>query len=240
MSVYERELLAIVYAVQKWGSYLSHVPFMIKTDQKSIKHLWYQKLNTPFKQVWVSKLLGFYFEIQYKEGASNVVAYALSRKDGSELLALVLSNASWSLALILLLEKPLCSDYIIQLLGAIRAETWLRVRWNCFLLEGHDQRYCHFYQELWHLSTQKKTNLTLLLILDSYSPFLPNQIWTHITMDFIEGLPNSSGKQVIFVVVDRLYLICILLLTWYKYLWIIFSNCMDFLSQPLATRILFF
>ncbi|MCH87769.1 putative retroelement pol polyprotein, partial [Trifolium medium] len=94
MSVYERELLAIVYAVQKWGSYLSHAPFTIKTDQKSIKHMLDQKLNTPFQQVWVAKLLGFDFDIQYKEGSSNVAADALSRKVGAELLALMLSNAS--------------------------------------------------------------------------------------------------------------------------------------------------
>ncbi|MCI16915.1 Ty3/gypsy retrotransposon protein, partial [Trifolium medium] len=57
MSVYERELLAIIYAVQKWGSYLSHALFIIKTDQKSIKYMLDQKLNTPFQQVWVAKLL---------------------------------------------------------------------------------------------------------------------------------------------------------------------------------------
>ncbi|WVZ10094.1 hypothetical protein V8G54_014624 [Vigna mungo] len=33
---------------------------------------------------------------------------------------------------------------------------------------------------------------------------VPDHVWQHITMDFIEGLPNSFGKQVIFVVVDRL------------------------------------
>lgn len=31
---------------------------------------------------------------------------------------------------------------------------------------------------------------------------IPDMAWTHITMDFIEGMPNSRGKDVIFVVVD--------------------------------------
>lgn len=33
---------------------------------------------------------------------------------------------------------------------------------------------------------------------------IPNQIWSHISMDFIEGIPKSNGKDVILVVVDRL------------------------------------
>lgn len=37
--VYKRELFAIVYAVQKWSTYLAHAPFIIKIDQKSIKHI---------------------------------------------------------------------------------------------------------------------------------------------------------------------------------------------------------
>jgi hypothetical protein len=32
----------------------------------------------------------------------------------------------------------------------------------------------------------------------------PDMAWRHITMDFIEGLPKSHGKEVILVVVDRL------------------------------------
>lgn len=33
---------------------------------------------------------------------------------------------------------------------------------------------------------------------------VPDRVWDSISMDFIEGLPSSHGKQVIFVVVDLL------------------------------------
>ena len=32
---------------------------------------------------------------------------------------------------------------------------------------------------------------------------VPDMAWTHISMDFVEGLPKSNGKDIILVVVDR-------------------------------------
>lgn len=40
----------------------------------------------PFQQKWVAKLLGFDYEIQYKQGVDNSVADALSRVHGSPVL----------------------------------------------------------------------------------------------------------------------------------------------------------
>ncbi|KAL8153072.1 hypothetical protein V2J09_010832 [Rumex salicifolius] len=93
LSVYEKELLAVVHAVQAWSSYLTHRPFLIRTDQKSLKYLLEQKVSTPFQHLWLSKLMGYTFEIHYKQGKENVAADALSRVTGSQLLAISISHA---------------------------------------------------------------------------------------------------------------------------------------------------
>ncbi|KAM1132447.1 hypothetical protein FF1_046837 [Malus domestica] len=86
LSTYERELIAIVYAVKKWHSYLQGRHFTIKTDHCSLKYFLSQKANTHFQQKWVSKLLGYDYEIQFRSGSDNHVADALSRVHGSPLL----------------------------------------------------------------------------------------------------------------------------------------------------------
>lgn len=78
-SVYIKELHAITEAVLKWRQYLLGHYFVIRTDHKSIRELLQQVIQTPDQQVYVRKLLGFQFRIEYKPGASNKVADALSR-----------------------------------------------------------------------------------------------------------------------------------------------------------------
>ncbi|KAL0542645.1 hypothetical protein IC582_008834 [Cucumis melo] len=78
--VYERELMAIVLAVQRWRPYLLIGKFRVKTDQKALKFLLDQRIIQPQYQKWIAKLLGYSFEVVYKPGVENRAADALSRK----------------------------------------------------------------------------------------------------------------------------------------------------------------
>ena len=55
--------------------------FKVKKDHDSLKYFLEQRLSSEEQQKWVTKMLGYDFEIIYKKGKQNVVADALSRKD---------------------------------------------------------------------------------------------------------------------------------------------------------------
>ncbi|KAL0325112.1 UNVERIFIED_CONTAM: Retrovirus-related Pol polyprotein from transposon [Sesamum radiatum] len=131
LSTYEKEFLALILAVTKWRYYLQRNHFIIRTNQKSLKHILDQRIDSVLLQKWVAKLLGLSYEVQYQKGSENRAADAL-----------------------------------------------LRV--------GHEQE-------------ESQSNAITTQPLP-----IPEQAWSCISMDFIEGLPSSEGKDSILVGVDRI------------------------------------
>nr|XP_011468582.1 PREDICTED: uncharacterized protein LOC101308702 [Fragaria vesca subsp. vesca] len=79
LSVYDKEMLAVVAAVQHWRPYLLGHHFQILTDHRTIEHFLKQRITTPAQQKWLVKLIGYDYTIHYKTGKNNIVPDALSR-----------------------------------------------------------------------------------------------------------------------------------------------------------------
>jgi transposase InsO family protein len=81
-ATHEKELLAIVKAVEHWRCYLegSPHPVLLQSDHRSLQHLNTQPYLSDRQARWVEKLSDFDFAISYVPGSVNVVADALSRR----------------------------------------------------------------------------------------------------------------------------------------------------------------
>lgn len=58
LSIYEKEFLAIMMAIDKWRPYLSRGPFVIRTDHQSLCHLGDQILTSDLQRKAMTKLVG--------------------------------------------------------------------------------------------------------------------------------------------------------------------------------------
>ncbi|GKC84985.1 retrotransposon-related protein [Tanacetum coccineum] len=162
------------------------VIFKIKTDHFRLKYLLSQKLTTPFQLKWVPKLLGYDYEIVYRRGVDNAAANALSRANqGAELLPTVVSSVA--------------SDVMDKRKGVLVTTKKLNV---VLYWKGLKRMVRKFFKEC-DTCQRQKPDLSAYLGLLQPLP-IPERIWTQVTMDFIEKLPNSQGKTGIMVVVDRL------------------------------------
>ena len=109
LSTYEKELLALVVVVKKWRPYLLGRPFVIKIDHYSLKYLLEQRVGTPAQQEWISKLLGYAFIVEYKQGRENVVTDDLSRRQ-CDAIAVPPSDLAQCKALVLAASGSCSSD----------------------------------------------------------------------------------------------------------------------------------
>lgn len=74
LSTYDKEILALVLAVQRWRPYLFGKQFIVQTDHESLQ----QKISTAANRRWLFKLMGFDFVVECKnKGKENIAADAL-------------------------------------------------------------------------------------------------------------------------------------------------------------------
>ncbi|TYK19855.1 Transposon Ty3-G Gag-Pol polyprotein [Cucumis melo var. makuwa] len=247
--VYERELMAVVLAVQRWRPYLLIGKFKVKTDQKALNFLLDQRIIQPQYKKWIAKLLGYSFEVVYKPGAENRAADALSRKpDEAQLFGLsvpvtvdldvikkeVFQDPKYEKIVeqIKQNEESTESNYSLQngllmyknRLVILKQSSLIPVILDTFhnSVVGGPSGFLRTYKRVaaelyWDgmkadikkhceecLTCQRSKSLALspdglLVPLE-----IPQSIWSDISMDLVEGLPKSSGFEVILVVVDRL------------------------------------
>jgi hypothetical protein len=74
LAAYKRELIGLVHAIPHWQPYLWGRHFRVRTDHHSLKYLLYQRLSAIPQHHWVSKLLGYDFEVEFRLGRLNFVA----------------------------------------------------------------------------------------------------------------------------------------------------------------------
>ncbi|XP_042415186.1 uncharacterized protein LOC122004349 [Zingiber officinale] len=79
-STYDKELYALVRALETWQHYLWSKEFIIHTDHESLKHLKGQGKLSRRHARWIEFIEMFPYVIQYKQGKENVVADDLSRR----------------------------------------------------------------------------------------------------------------------------------------------------------------
>jgi RNase H-like domain found in reverse transcriptase/Reverse transcriptase (RNA-dependent DNA polymerase)/Integrase zinc binding domain/Retroviral aspartyl protease len=81
-STYEKELFAVISALQHWSMNLmgTKEPILVYTDHYSLQHLLKQPKLTGRQSRWLDLLSQFNLDMRYVEGTKNMAADALSRR----------------------------------------------------------------------------------------------------------------------------------------------------------------
>ncbi|KAL0456011.1 UNVERIFIED_CONTAM: Retrovirus-related Pol polyprotein from transposon.6 [Sesamum latifolium] len=207
MSTYEKLSLELLLVVTKWRHYLQGNHFIIRIDKKSRKHILDQRIDSILQQKWVTKLLGLSYEVQYKRGNDNRAANALSRLE-HENLELHSGSITTQIPLWLKSIDAMSFPEYTYEAGVLRRGGWICVGSHGGIREKiikslHDAA----------LGGHSGINGTYQRMRPLfYWPTMRNDVqtckdceaWPCISMDFIEGLPSSEGKDSILVVVDIL------------------------------------
>ncbi|KAL0147394.1 hypothetical protein M9458_057305, partial [Cirrhinus mrigala] len=208
----DRELLAIKWALEEWRHWLQGGgdPFTVWTDHQNLTVIRQTKQLNPRQARWALFFEHFNFHLSYRPGSKNTKADALSRQHQKDTITSE--------------PAPVLPSHII--LAPIRWGLEERVR------QGHSQEPppsdtptgrlfvpSALRQEVLHPADSQLHRSSVLvedveegrtgvqhqcaLHRGVAAPPVPKRPWTHISLDFVTGLPDSQGKNTILTIVDR-------------------------------------
>nr|GFA02825.1 hypothetical protein [Tanacetum cinerariifolium] len=156
-------------------------------------------------QKWLTKLMVYNFEIQYRPGKDNSDVDALSRRAES------VKYKALSVPSVYYWDELLRDPEHDAELEPLQKKSWMKMghalgilwRGDAFCTGiGMRKDIAMMVLECVVCQRQKYSTLALSGLLQPLE--LPEKVWDQVTMDFINGLPKSEGFTVILVVVDRL------------------------------------
>ena len=248
LSIYEKEFLVVLMAMDKWRHYFEGGRFIIKTDHENLKFLLQQKFHTQLQKKGMSKLMVLDYVIQYRKGKDNMAVNALSRchevgevaalistvipewckeiidsYEGNAKIKQVLERVAtgntgedgYSLSGGVLryhgrivvgddddLKKRILRSLHESALGGHSGaqNTYLRLK-QLFYWSGLKTEVKKFVMAYEVCKRCKSETVAYPRLLQPLA--IPNQAWENISMNFIEGLPKSEGRDSILVVVDK-------------------------------------
>ncbi|KAL3983525.1 myosin XVIII [Sarotherodon galilaeus] len=216
----DRELLAVKLALEEWRHWLegAEQPFIVWTDHKNLEYIRSAKRLNSRQARWALFFSRFNFSITYRPGSRNVKPDALSQlftnteecTDPEPILpaACVIGVVTWEIETLVHQAQDTDPDPGTGPPGPLFVPTSVRAR---VLQWAHTARFtCHpgirrtvtFLQRyFWWPTLEKRPNCPPSGLLQPLPT--PCRPWSHIALDFITGLPPSSGNSTILTIVDR-------------------------------------
>ncbi|KAG7559371.1 Ribonuclease H-like superfamily [Arabidopsis thaliana x Arabidopsis arenosa] len=215
---YDLELAAVVFALKIWRAYLYGEKVQVFTDHKSLKYIFTQSDLNLRHTIWIELLADYDLDIAYHPGKANLVADALSRRR---------SDVSSKKEIRELECAPnICATSAREDVVGVPDDKGLR---DEILAQAHSSRFSvhpgttkmyHDLKRYYNWINMKRDVATWVSKCQTYQQVktehkvpggllqnlpLPEWKWDMITIDFVTGLPTTTGgKNAIWMIVDRL------------------------------------
>ncbi|XP_058192168.1 uncharacterized protein LOC131309568 [Rhododendron vialii] len=195
-STTEKELLAVVFTLDKFRSYLVGTPITVFTDHAALKYL-FAKQDAKARLIrWILLLQEFNLSIKDKKGVENVVADHLSRLEFEDRKAnLPIVDTFPDEQLFAVSPSPWYADIVNYLVTGQLPSQWSAQDRKRFLIEDAYSfcRTCEACQKLGAVTRRNMMPLTNILIVEVFD------CWG---IDFMGPFPMSYGFLYILLAVD--------------------------------------